>query len=409
MILKEIHDRETFDAFVSAHPYAHYMKTSMWGEDQQRQTGCTYKMLGFFEGDELKASAMALFGKFFFHPYIYIPKGPCTDYEDAGRTEEVFGLLKEYAAEKKVHFLRTDPNVLRMEKDIFGNVIEGGENHEDVTERLKGLGFIHKGYGYAYNGSWTNRYTLTVDLSDDFKTISSRFAKSRLTSLNRHKINCVTTRCGNKEDIPHLMELEKQLAEQDGFRPHSRQFFEDILECFGDHASVYVTEIDLAGMIGGIEAELASKKYRKDPEARAAKEKSLQKTAELKAEYGERPVICCGIFVRTGETSYDLYAYNHKAFGHLNPVDSMHFFAMQDMKAHGVKTYDMCGFSGVTTKDDPEYGLYEYKRSFGAQYIEQIGEFDYPLNKKALERFKLEKRIEVKLRRAYISRKYKKA
>lgn len=408
MILKEIHDRALFDAFVSAHPYAHYMKTSMWGENQKRQTGCTYRMLGFYEGDVLKASALALFGKFFFHPYIYIPKGPCVNYENEKETDEVFRLLKDYAVQKKVHFLRTDPNVLRMEKDILGNVIEGGENHEDVTEHLKALGFIHKGYGYAYDGSWTNRFTLTVDLSDDFKTVSSRFAKGRLTSMNRHRTNRVTTHAGTKDDIPYLMELEKQLAEQDGFRPHSKEFFEDILDCFGEYASVYVTEIDLSGMISGIEAELASGKYRKDPEARAAKEKALKKTADLKDEYGKKVVIACGIFVRTGHTSYDLYAYNHKAFNHLNPVDSMHFFAMQDMKAHGVTVYDMCGFSGSVSKDDPEYGLYEYKRSFGASYIEQIGEFDYPVKKKALARFRLEKRIEVKLRRAYIRRKYQK-
>ena len=37
----------------------------------------------------------------------------------------------------------------------------------------------------------------------------------------------------------------------------------------------------------------------------------------------------------------------------------------------------MCGFSGLTNKDDPHYGLYSYKKSFGSQFIEHIGEFDY--------------------------------
>lgn len=409
MILKEVKDRNIFDQFVMNHPYSHYMKTSMWGMNQAKANHYSYKMLGFYEGEQLIGTAMVLRGSFMAHPFLYIPKGPCIDYEDKEILKDAFTLLKDYAEKEKVHFLRVDPNVLRMEKDIMGNVIEGGENHEEVTEELKSLGFIHKGYGYAYNGSWTNRYTLTVDLRDDFDIVKKRFAKRRLTSINRHKTNCVSTHLGSVEDIPSLMELEKQLADKDGFKPHSKKFFEDILSSFGQYASVYVTEADLEGMIKGIETELSGKKYAKDPEARNAKIKSLEQTKQLKEEYGEKVVICCGIFVRAGKTSYDLYAYNHKAFNHLNPVDSMHVFAMQDMKKHGVETYDLCGFSGVTTKDDPEYGLYEYKKSFGSQYVEQIGEFDYPVKKNAWERFKLEKRAEVKVRRAIVSRIYKKA
>ena len=46
-------------------------------------------------------------------------------------------------------FLRCDLNVLRMEKDIRGNPVEGGENHENITAMMKRLGFVHRGYGYG--------------------------------------------------------------------------------------------------------------------------------------------------------------------------------------------------------------------------------------------------------------------
>ena len=52
------------------------------------------------------------------------------------------------------------------------------------------------------------------------------------------------------------------------------------------------------------------------------------------------------------------------------------------MKNHGVTFYDMCGFSGSTEKSDPYFGLYDYKRSFGSQFYEQIGQFDMILNSK---------------------------
>ncbi len=408
MILKKMDDEQAFDAFVEAHPYAHYMKTSMWGHNQEHTKGYTCTMLGFMEDDKLTGTAMVLRGRSVGHPFLYIPKGPCIDYTDEKTVREAFSLLKEYAEKEKVHFLRVDPNVLRMEKDISGNVVEGGENNENITVLLTDLGFMHKRYGYAYDGSWANRFTLTVDISDDFPAVRSRFAKKKITALNRHKANCVTTRMGTRQDLERLMKLEEQLAEQKGFMPHSRAFFEDILDCFGENAAVYVTEVNLAGMKAGIEKELSGKKYAKDPEARAAKEKQLEQAEAWRREDGDLVGIACGIFVRTGDTSYDLYTYNHKSYLNLNPIDSMHVYAMQDMQKKGVKTYDLCGFSGVTTKDDPEYGLYDYKKTFGSRFVEQIGEFDYPVKPAAWKRFITEKKAEVRIRRKFWSIKYKK-
>jgi lipid II:glycine glycyltransferase (peptidoglycan interpeptide bridge formation enzyme) len=204
------------------------------------------------------------------------------------------------------------------------------------------------------------------------------------------------------------MDFEVQLSEQDGFKPHSRKFFEALLESFGEHAVIYVTEINLDTMISGIEAELASKKYRKDPEARAAKEKELEKASGLKQKYGTKVPIACGLFIRLGHMSWDLYTYNHKEFNFIKPVDNLHAFAMNDMKEHGVLTYDMCGFSGTASKDDPYYGLYAYKRSFGPEFIEQIGEFDYVFRPKAMKRFRFEKLAVNHVKRKYWAYRYMK-
>lgn len=401
-------DAEVLDGFVSSSTSVHYMKTSAWGRFKQKSEHCDYELLGFYDNDELKATAMALKGKKLGHSCLYVPKGPCMDCQDEQAVNEVFTLLKKHADEENVQFLRVDPNVIRMHKDIEGNPLNDGFDNEHVTQQLKTLGYVHKGYGYAYDGSWSNRFTLIVDLDRDMKDVIAGFSRNRRTSINRHAVTHVTTRLGTRDDLPSLMEFERQLSEQDGFKPHSRQFFEDILDCFGDHARLYVTEIDLKAMINGIENELSSKKYAKDPEARAAKQKQLEQAGELMGQYGAKPAIASGLFVYAGDMSFDLYAYNHKAFNFTNPVDSMHLFAMQDMKEHGVKRYDMCGFSGVTDKSDPYYGLYAYKRSFGGTFTEYIGQFDYVRDPGAMKRMAMEHRIEYHFRRKWLDFRYKK-
>ncbi|MBE6122440.1 MAG: aminoacyltransferase [Erysipelotrichaceae bacterium] len=407
MLLRTI-DESVLNRFVSGHPNVHYMKTGMWAHFKEKTDGDAPSFLGFYEDEELKATAMVLSNTWLMHKYLYVPWGPCMDYEDEHVRNEVFRLLKEYADEKNVQFLRVDPNVVRCHHTITGELIEDGYSNECVTEDLKRLGYTHKGYGYAYNGSWTNRYTLFVDLSADMDTVISRFAKPRRTSLNRHKTTHVTTRIGTKDDLPYLMDFERQLAEQDGFAPHSRQFFEALLDCFGEHAVLYVTEIDLDAMIQGISDELAGKKYRKDPEAREAKEKELEKASQLKETWGAKLPIACGLFIRLGHMSWDLYTYNHKAFGFVKPVDSLHAFAMNDMKQNGVTVYDMCGFSGTASREDPYYGLYSYKRSFGPEFIEQIGEFDYVRREKAMKRFRFEKLAVNHLKRKWWRMRYMK-
>lgn len=387
MQIKEINDAAIFDGFAAESSSVHYKKTSMWGEFQKKENKGTPHLLGFYEGDALKATAMALISKWKSHTYIFVPYGPCMDYSDSALVTDVFSLLKQYAADQKAEFLRTDPNVVRMHRDITGNPINDGFSNEPLTELLKENGFVHKGYGYAYDGSWNNRYTLIVDLSGTMETIRKAFNKSRITSLNRHAAEGVTTHVGSEADIEKLMAFEKQLSEQDGFKPHSKEFFMSIMNCFKEHAVLYVTEIDLNQMITGIQDELNSNKYAKDPEAAAAKNAELDKAREMIAEYGRIVPIAAGLFIRIGNASWDLYTYNRKQFSFIKPVDNLHNFAMEDMKNHGVTKYDMCGFSGTADPKDPYYGLYCYKRSFGPQFIEQIGEFDYILDQKDYDQF----------------------
>lgn len=406
--LREHISAEELDAYVAASPFVHYMKTSMWGTFRHNTERDNASYLGFYAQNRLVAVAMVLQNTWLGHSYLYVPWGPCMDYTDAELTREVFTLLKAYADQKKVQFLRVDPNVVRRHHALDGSLIADGFSNEALTEQLKKNGYLHKGYGYAYNGSWTNRYTLIVDLSADEKTIVSRFSRQRKTALNRHAVKGIATRLGARADIPTLMEFERMLARQQGFKPHSRFFFEQLIDCFQEHAVLYVTEIDFEKAKDGLSAELHSGKYKNDLEARGAIEKDYRNMIALATAYGKRKALACGLFIRYGDMAWDLYTYNDKNLQYLQPVDNLHRFAMFDMKAHGVLCYDMVGFSGTADPADPNYGLYAYKSSFGPQFIEQIGEFDYVRSPAAMKRFRFEKLVVNHFKRRWWAWRYKK-
>lgn len=386
MIRLETLSASRLDAFVASHPTGHYMKTSMWAQLEEKK-GARAHFFGLTDRNTLVGTAMMLEVKKPGIHYYYIPWGPCLDYNNVNLVREAFSAFIHQAEKDKVDFLRIDPNVLRMARDIKGNPIEGGENHEEITELLKELGFRHKGYGYAYNGSWVNRFTLIIELNDAVDQLVRRFSKARQNSLRRHAVIGVSTVVGGTEDLDALCEFERQLSEIQGFKPHSRAFFEDLIAAFGKHAVLYVTRLDLNQMIEGIQQEIDSGKYHKDPEALASKQKEKEKAALLKEKYGDCPKIAAGLFLRLGAQSWDLYTYNHKDFNFIKAADNLHRFAVEDMKNHGVRYYDMCGFSGVTEKSDPYFGLYDYKKSFGSVYTERIGEFDFIFHPSRMERW----------------------
>lgn len=398
-------NRKQFDEFVQRHELNHYMKTSMWANTQEKNTIPFF--VGFKEEDNLIGTALVLKKKWANKSYLYVPWGPCIDYHDSLRLLECLELLKQFAKSEDCFMLRIDFNILRVTRDIDGNQIEG-INNEHITEIIKECGFQHKGYGYAYNGSLVNRYTLITDISKPVEEIFKSYAKPRQTAIKRHQIMGVTTRLGTNDDLDSLCEFEKELTASQGFKPHSKAFFNLLLSSFKEHARLYITEISLVTMVQGLSDEINSKKYAKDKEALASKQKEIENALLLQKKYGDVVVIAAGLFLYFGNKSWDLYTYNKKEFGFVKPVDNLHYFAMQDMKNLGVTDYDMCGFSGVTNKDDPYYGLYSYKRTFGSEFTEFIGEFDYILNEKDTLNFKKQTRFISRVKRKIHSLRYKK-
>jgi len=368
-------DSITLDEFVKTNFYNHYKKTSYWVNHESNPKTIPH-YLGYFYEDTLIGTALLIETKSLFGRYIYIPQGPCIDYQDIESSKDFLEKIISFGKERNVLFLRMDPNVIRVSRDILGNQTDE-INQEYITSYLKEIGFVHKGYGYAYNGSWSNRFTLAIDISKEIDEIILNFNKSKQNALKRQERIGVKTRIASTDDLVHLMNFEKELASILKFKPHSKEFFLKYLNEFKSHAHLYVTELYVNELIREIEAEIDSGKYKKDKEALASKEKELNEARKWKKSYGEIIPIAAGLFLHYGFKSWDLYTYSRKEFNSMKPTDNLHLFAISDLKKHHVSFYDMCGFSGTVDKNDSYYGLYDYKKSFGSQYIEYIGEFDY--------------------------------
>ncbi len=408
MIIKTI-DQSVLDHFVKEHPNKHYQKTSMYGDFLAFSQKATIQYLGFYQDQQIIATAMIMFKSYpLIGTYGYIPMGLCLDYNQKEQLERCLDALVHFAQVKKLIFLKLDPNVIRIHRDLQGKPLNDGFLNEWVSELLKTKGFKHKGYGYAYDGSWNNRFTLVLDLDQPFDSLYKGFAKSKKSFYKRQQRMGIKTYQTTSEDCHILASLEKELTKKEGFYPKSEAYFKQLMQIYGEHTKLKKTIMNVTDNILIIDQELNSSKYRNDKEAYDAKVRQKEELLKIQATHGSEIVLAIGLFVVVGDWSWDLYSYKNPEFAKYNGTDHLHIETIKDFQAGGVKHYDFVGFSGVTDPSDFYYGLYQFKSSFNPRFVEHIGEFDLILNEKKHNLFNTFQYYKMKIKRRILHILYKK-
>ena len=110
-------------------------------------------------------------------------------------------------------------------------------------------------------------------------------------------------------------------------------------------------------------------------------EKSKEEFIEVKKEMGNEIILSSYMIVKYGEKCWTLYSCNEPKVR--NAYGNYLIYKTQVVDAHnnGYKIFDAFGTIGDPKSDKNLVGLHEFKKKFGGDYIEFIGEFDYITNK----------------------------
>ncbi len=377
---------EKYDEFVEKNSYAHYTKLSGYAQTKKQQ-GFKPHYCAMVDKNEIIATVAIYEKTQFLTKFYYIQMGPCLDYNDQDLVGKFIQEIKNMAIKNKVAFVKMSLNVIR------------NENSNNLINQLNNLGFIHKGYTYGYEGSWDNRHTVVIDLQDEITTIKNNFTKVRKSKIKKHELYCVDTKVGTIDQLSVLCDFEKELGLLKNFKPHELSYFETLYNNFKDHLVFAIATVDFDKALEQLDLEINSKKYAKDIKALDSKKQSYQQILGFKNKYGNNYPIATGLFITINDYSWDLFLYNHKEFNFMYGTDAIHLFMMENMKQRGVKTYDMCGYSGNKDSSDPDYGLYLYKTSFGAQPLEFLGEFNLIIKPNKFKYFNKIYRLNRKIKR----------
>ena len=105
-------------------------------------------------------------------------------------------------------------------------------------------------------------------------------------------------------------------------------------------------------------------------------EELLEKIKELKKEHGEKTTLGGILFLIYGNEVLSLYGGSNEKLMQFQSAYTVHFAGVKMAVENKYKRYNFYGITGDFRKENPLYGLFLFKKSFGGHVSELIGEFD---------------------------------
>jgi len=100
----------------------------------------------------------------------------------------------------------------------------------------------------------------------------------------------------------------------------------------------------------------------------------------FKKEYPSGKDIGVLISLKSGQEYLTLYSGILVEYKKFTPKYAMYNEHILDAYRYNIPYVNFYGISGIFDPKDENYGMYEFKRGFGGNVVELIGEFSYPLS-----------------------------
>lgn len=318
-----------WDEHVAASPYGDVLQCVQWGELKAR-TGWTPLHVRVDREGEPVATALLLRRRI---PrtrrcIIYCPRGPVVDYDDPAAVGAVIAAMRDTAQEHGAIAVKIDPAV--------------PAERADVTARLRELG-LRPARGAAGFGGVQPRAVMKVDLTPGFDALLAGFHSKWRYNIRLAARKGVIVRTGCRPpDMDAFYDMLEVTAQRDGFGIRAREYFHHIREIIIGEGlgELFMASVDDTPVAGAIAFTL-------------------------------------------GRQCWYVYGASDNEHRRAMPNHLVQWEIMRWAKQRGCEVYDMRGVSPEADGepvDEKLAGLNRFKRGFGAQYVEYIGDWDLVLS-----------------------------
>ena len=397
-------EKEKFDLFVKNHKTkSHFLQSHSWGEFAKIKKGLIPYYLGLVNDENEIVAATLLLEKRLpmNYTYFYAPRGFVLDYKKKELVRTMTKKIVEFTKKKKAIFIKIDPDLIKTSFNYL-NEEKPNPDFEEIFNTLKSCGFRHQGFTKNFE-TMQPRYTFRIDLNQSLEEIEEHFSKTTKQRIAKSIKLETEVSIGTKEDIKEFYHLMTLTENRKDFISYNEDYYETLYEIFNGNknskATLFLGKIHMNKTITALEKNLKdinnqisilpidnlSKSAKaKLTELTKQKEnitKEIEKYKEYKKEYGETLTLSAHMIIEYGDKAWVLYAGNHNILSECYVNYNTYYEHIKYCKEKGIKIYDQFGTIGDLSADNPRLGLHEFKKKFGGDYVEFIGEWDYVTNK----------------------------
>lgn len=392
--------KNEYDNFVENHPKSHFLQSFDWGQFAKYEKNLTPHYVGLKENGKLVAATLLLqkhlpLGL----SYFYAPRGFIIDFKDEKLFTNFVEKLKIYTKQKKAIFIKIDPDLVINRTNYLDEQQENNYDSKTLVKNLKKNGFKHLGFTKNFE-TMQPRYSFRIDMQQNLEEIYQHFSKTTKQRIKKAEDLEVEVTVGSKEDLKEFYKLMRLTENRKDFVTHNLKYYETLYDIYNKQkkCNLFIGKVNLLKMISlkqkekdTLEIEFEELKQLdtrsksqnvkyNDLEKRIAKlTLDIEEYQQVKKEYGDTLILNGHFIIQYGNTAWVLYAGNHNVLTDTYANYKTYYEHIKYYKDK-VKIYDQFGTIGDLRKENPLLGLHEFKKKFGGDYVEFIGEFDLILN-----------------------------
>lgn len=334
--------KQEYEKFLQSHERCNFQQSTRWAK--VKSSWKNEIILAEDENGNIIGSLSILIRKIpIFGNIMYSSRGPVCDIHDEKVLKELTDGARELA--KKYNAI-----VLKIEPDIESK-------DEEFRKIVEKIGYKIKDDAKNFREEIQPRYVFRLNIKG--KTEDEVFADFH--QKTRYNIRLatkkgVTIKEGTREDLKEFHKIMVETGARDGFIIRSLEYFEKMYdELVPDHMKL------------------------------------------LMAYHEDKPI--SGVIpIMYGNKTWYLYGASSNEHRNLMPNYLLQWEMIKMAIERKSEMYDLRGVSGVVDENHPQYGLYRFKKGFGAEFTEFIGEIYIPFKKVRYNLYKFSERTFRQLR-----------
>lgn len=393
MKFQEITEKE-YQKFWDNHPLKTFLSAPEISKLREKSGWITY-FVGVKENKKIIAATMLLAHKRHFGKYeFYSPRGYLMDFKNKELLTFFTSELKQYIKDKKGYVLRIDPYVIYKQRDIDGNIVEGGEDNSDVVENLLKLGYRKIAEENMEQVGWM------FSLNLEGKTIEQIYKEmkpnTRNTIRKAEKFGITVNEIAYDE-LDKFQSIMEETGARKGFHVRKLSYFQEMYKLFHDKNEIkyFITELDLKAYIERLTKEkrekeeklssLSDAKYNEGQKKNlnneiTSIEKRITESNKIRKDTGKDVITLSGsMFMLIQPEVIYLSSGNYEEYMNFNSQYLIQWELIKYGIENGFKKHNFYGIPAHINEHPKDYGIYEFKRGFNGYVEELIGEFALPI------------------------------